>query len=120
MSSKRQKVELVKQARTYHVSRDDNDSAIFDFLHALNCPRSLTVWLLYKNEEFQQLVDLDIEPNDYNCPFRFRDDYAATSFLSKSNFLPLEVSKKDAAFKKFFKFEELCNHTNRRDRKSVV
>ncbi len=114
MSSKRRNSELVKLARTTRVDSSATDEAIFDFLSSLDCPRSLTVWLLYKNKEYQQLVDLDISPGSYFCKFQFRDAYTATSFLSKASFFKLDVSKKDQAYKKFFQYEELCKQTNRR------
>jgi len=114
MSSKRRNSELVKLARTTRVDSSVTDEAIYDFLSSLDCPRSLAVWLLYESGEHQQLVDMDVFPGDYNCRFRFRDAYTATSFLSKASFFKLAVSKKDQAFKKFFQFEEQCRQTNRR------
>lgn len=117
MTSKMPGTELAKLARDFRATASATDSAIFDFLSALDCPRSLAVWLLYKNKEHQQLVDMGIRPEWYNNSERFRTAYAATEFLSKSDFLKLDVNKKDAAFKKFFEFEELCKAT---DRKSVV
>jgi len=116
MPSKRQSAELVKLARTFRVPSSVTDAAIYDFLQSLDCPRSLAVWLLYSNAEHQQLVDLDIDPMHYISATGFRDAYAATMFLGKSNFLKLDVSKKDAAYKKFFQYEELCKHTNSRFR----
>lgn len=113
MSSKKHS-ELAKLARTHHVAESVTDSAIFDFLSALDCSYSLKIWLLYSNKEYQQLVDQDIEPLDYNDPESFRDSYAAYCFLSKANFFKLDVSKKQAAFTKFFKYEEQCKETNRR------
>lgn len=115
-SFKRRNSGLVKLARDFRVAHQTTDDAVFDFLHALDTPRSLTVWLLYENKEHDQLVDLGIEPKDYNDPFKFRDDYAATHFLAKSNFLQVSRNRKDEAFKKFFKFEELCSQTNSRFR----
>lgn len=119
MSSKKHSVELAKLARTYHVSGSVTDSAIFDFLSALDCPYSLQVWLLYSNKEFTQLVNLDIDPHHYNDAESFRDAYAAYSLLSKSDFFKLDISKKDAAFTKFFKYEEQCGRTNNRFRNLV-
>ena len=114
MTSKRRNSELVKLARSFRASASVTGSAITNYLSALNCPRSLTVYLLYENNEFEQLVSLDIDPLHYNDAYQFRDAYAATTFLSKADFIPLSVSKKDAAFDKFFKYEELCRATNSR------
>lgn len=116
MSSKMRNKELVKLARQHRVASSVTDEAIFDFLSASNCPRSLAVWLLYANKEHQQLVDLECYAKDYNSPFAFRDAYAATNLLSKSDFLKIAVAKDVAAFEKFFKFEDLCRQTNSRFR----
>jgi len=106
--------DALKAYRTTRISRRFNDDTILKFLEALDCPRSLAVWLLYHNGEHQQLVDLDIEPKWFNDPWKFRDAYTATMLLAKADFLKLEVSKKDAAYTKFWKFEELCKTTNER------
>lgn len=90
------------------------DIAILNFLHDLDSPRSLSVWLLYSNKEYHQLVSLEINPMDYNDPSSFRSDYVATEFLSKASFLPLDVSKRVEAQRKFDEFESRCAVTNRR------
>lgn len=106
--------DALKAYRTTRISRRFNDDSICSFLESLNCPRSLAVWLLYHYGEHQQLVDLDIEPEWFNDPWQFRDSYAATLFLAKSDFLDISVSRKEAAMAKFWKFEELCGTTNQR------
>jgi len=113
-SNRNRNRELVKLARNHYVPASITDVAIHDFLEALDCPKSLAISILYKHQEYQQLVDMELEPLDYNDPFSFRDAYTAFSFLSKADFFKLAVSKEEAAFKKFFKFEELCKQTNSR------
>ncbi len=114
MSSKTHKRSRAKLAATTRLAPSVTDESIYAFLSSLNSPRSLSVWILYSNREFEQLSELEVDPHHYNDAYRFRDDYAATSFLSKSNFLDLPISKKDAALQKFLKFEELCSQTNHR------
>lgn len=114
MSTKLHKGEASKLVHSHRVAASVTDIAIFNFLSALDSPRSLAVWILYSNKEHQQLVDLKVDPSNYEDSWKFRDDYQATEFLSKSDFLKLEISKKDAALTKFFEFEELCNRTNSR------
>ena len=114
--SKMHKGQILKTAHEFRAAMSVTDTAIFDFLLALDTPRSLTVWLLYSNKEHQQLVDLKVSPSHYCSVTKFRDDYQATEFLSKSDFLKLEVSKSDAAFAKFFEFEDHCSHVNSRFR----
>jgi hypothetical protein len=118
MSTKSSNADCAKHVRKHRVSESFNDSAIFNFFSALDCPRSLTCWLLYKHKEHRQLVDLDVLPIRYSDGKKFRDDYIATCFLSKADFLDIGQSKKQAAMDKFSKFEDLCRCTNDRFRPS--
>lgn len=121
------------EIRDYKVHPTLNDRAIYSILEGLNSPRSLAVWLLYSNNEHQQLVDLEITPETYldthalgrrvwggpisefsRDALRFRDDYSATCLLSKAEFLSLDVNPVDAAMKKFFQAEADCRCTNKR------
>jgi len=65
------------------VEQAEADSLIFGYLDALDSPRALTVWLLYSSGSHRDLVELTIDPLQYNDAEKFRLDYAATKFLSK-------------------------------------
>lgn len=84
------------------------------FYKGLDCPRSLACWLLYSNGEHQQLVDLEVNPDDYITMADFRDSLAATSLLSKSEFLQLGIDRKAVALEKFSRAEAVCAISNRR------
>jgi len=114
MTTKSHNRELVKLAHTHRVAPSVTDDAIHDFFASLDCPRSLMLWLLYKHGEHQQLVDVSVSPAHYSSAWAFRDAYIATEFLSKANFLRLDVARDKAAFAKFFEYEDLCKRTNRR------
>lgn len=90
----------------------DTTDTILDFLQSLDTPRSLSVWLLYKNKEHKQLLDLDIDPLSYLNDFSFRDDYAATCFLSKAKFLRTGYDLKQRALDKFAECELYVKGTN--------
>lgn len=120
MTSKMHKSNVLGLARTYRAARSDTDIAIREFFSSLACPKSLAAWLLYENREYQQLVDLEANPLDFNNPADFRDAYTAVNFLAKADFLELAVSKKDAAITKFLKFEDQCASTNDRLRNLSV
>lgn len=113
-SMMRRSSELLEVARLFRAGRSSTDAAIFDFLSSLGSPRALTVWLLYKHKEHDQLTALDINPDWYSNKYRFRVDFTATSFLSKASFLNTSFDKKQVAFDKFRKFETLCGQTNYR------
>jgi len=118
MSSKMRKSDVLQAVKGYRVRPSKTDSAIYLFLSALDCPRALTVWLLYKHKEHDQLTSLDISPTNYDNKYRFRQDYEATNFLSKASFLKTTFDRKKVAVAKFLEFEELCAETNSRFRRA--
>lgn len=89
-------------------------SVIRRYFSALDCPRSLTCWLLYSNNEHEQLVNLEFDPLDHNDFMGARDSLAATAFLSKATFLELNRDKESIAIEKFFESERACQLTNER------
>lgn len=93
------------------------DGLIFRYLEGLATPRSLAVWILYKNREHQQLVDLDVnydvEPYlNLRSVDVARRDYLATEFLSKADFLDLKINRKKVAIQKFLESEDRCKLIN--------
>jgi len=101
-------------ARTTRYGRSLTDESIHHYLSALGTPRALTVWLLYQSGEHDQLTQLEIDPSHYCDRYKFRDDYAATLFLSKAEFLKTSFNKKEQALLKFHRYEFSCGETNRR------
>lgn len=81
---------------------------------SLDCPRSLTCWLLFRDSEHRQLVELDINPDHYCDAHSFRDAYLATKFLSKADFLSTNIDLRSTALEKFKEAERDCGATNRR------
>lgn len=79
-------------------------------------PRSLMISLLVKNEEWDQLVKLEINSKHYleHEVDRFRSDYQVTSLLRKSPTLPTSFDRRDEAVKGFYKAESQCAETNAR------
>lgn len=100
-------------AELHKVDHIVTDVLIYDYYRALDCPRSLSCYLLYKYKEFDQLVSLDCIPLDYNSPENFRDAYLATNFLSKNRFLRTTFDTKKRALEKFEQSEAKCKETNR-------
>lgn len=87
---------------------------IYETLRGLNCPRSLTAWLLFANNEHEQLVNLEFIPSDYNTLVDARDSLLATKFLSKATFLKTGIDTQKVAMAKFLEAEQACGATNRR------
>lgn len=80
----------------------------------VDSPRSLTVYLLVKYGEWQQLVDLSCDASHYEDSFSFMEDYQVTEMLNKTPNLPLGVDRKRAAHDSFLKYESECRSTNDR------
>ena len=82
--------------------------------------RSLTVWLLVKYREWDQLVKLRCYPSDYCSPLiqptdNFRFDYQITELLRKCADLPLQTTDPaENALRSFFDAEADCAKTNQR------
>lgn len=75
-----------------------------------------TVLGLVEAEDWQGLVDLEVNPSDYGPADvdRFRIDYQAVSMLKKSQSVPLMVDKRQKALVKFHAAEEQCREANER------
>lgn len=116
MSSKMRCVERAKLARTTRLAESETSCFVFEYLRSFDCPRSLTVWLLFVNNEHSQLVDLECDPAWYESFHRFRDAYQSTFFLQKADFLSTGIDKAAKAKQKFLEFEALCRATNDRFR----
>lgn len=94
------------------------DVYITSYLQALDCPRALSVWLLYVSKEHKQLADLEFDPRNYPDKIRARDSLAATKFLSKAVFLETGNDLKEKAMEKFFEAEAVCKETNQAIRRN--
>lgn len=88
--------------------------SIEQFFAAINTPKSLACYLMFKSGEHVQLLDCVADPLHYLDAESFDLDYMAVSFLSKYTGLITGYDKKQRALDKFLQMEELCSQTNRR------
>lgn len=116
MSSKKHGGRFHKGISSYRVPEGLESSVIAEYLSALDCPRSLAVFMLYKYNEHEQLAKIEFNPKDYNSLVDLRSAYSATKFLSKFEGLTLDYDLDLVALEKFDKFELLCKQTNSRFR----
>lgn len=84
------------------------------FWEDLDCPRSLTCYLLAKYGEFDQLVSLRCDPLDYLDSSKYFDACSATDLLRKSNFLDTTFDRDQNALDTFMESESKCKATNER------
>jgi hypothetical protein len=116
MSSKKYGSRFHHGITSQRVPEGVQSSAISLFLEGLDCPRSLTVAILFREGEHEQLADLEFNPLHYDNLVALRDSYAATKFLSKFKGLTFDRDLDKVALEKFEKFESLCRNTNSRFR----
>lgn len=105
-----------KEIAAFRVPDSLTHQVVQNYFESLSCPRSLTCSILYRYREFEQLINLDVNPLDFNDSNEFRDAYSATKFLSKNSFLKVSIDRKAVALAKFSEMELLCKETNRRFR----
>lgn len=88
--------------------------AVFLYLSGLDCTRGLTVWILYRHKQYEDIVNLECDPLNYNSASAFRDAFLSTKLLSKANFFKIDnIDRKKVALGKFVESEESCRKTNR-------
>jgi hypothetical protein len=88
------------------------------FYESLNTPRSLALAIMLRYGEYDQIAKQQIDPLNYlrSDRFKFRDDYHATCYLSKSSWLPCSFDRKEVALKSFIDSEIHCKVVNGRFR----
>lgn len=80
----------------------------------IDTPRALTVSLLVRHSQWDELLALTIDWRNYDDYRRFSDDYLVTSILQKNPRLPTGINKQEVAISKFFASEAVCKDTNAR------
>jgi len=103
------------RSRDGRLSAESSRKLIREYLEALDSPRALTCWILFESggeAELVQLVNLTVDPLDYNLVRDFRAAYAATKFLSKVDDLETGIDKTGVAVEAAMKAELRCSSTN--------
>lgn len=83
---------------------------------SFNTARSLSVYLMVKYGQWDELIALTIDPLYYREADvdKFRCDYQVTAALSKNARVPLGVNREAVALEKFRAAEDQCARTNER------
>ncbi|UUW21394.1 MAG: RNA replicase beta chain [Sanya fiers-like virus 45] len=106
----------VHVAKQFRLHPSDNRKVFETFFASLDTPISLSCYLMYKYEEYEQLVTKEIDPRTYTDVDLFRRDFAAISFLRKHGFLKTSIDKRGTAIAAFTKAELACKASNLRIR----
>jgi hypothetical protein len=89
------------------------DAAI-TLCEGLATPISLSVAILVRYGEWDQLAVKQVEPHHYVSSEHYWRDAASVSFLRKLEDLPTSFDRKAAAYRSFFECEAQCYSTNER------
>lgn len=90
------------------------EEVALSLMEGLNCPRSLTVAIMLRYNEGEQLVKLKCDPEHYLTSLHFFKSTIATDFLRKSNAKIEGIDPQREAELKWEAGEADCFHTNRR------
>lgn len=84
-------------------------------LSHLDTPISLSIWLMIKNKEWDQLATRWVDPQHYPegvfSALRYRKDVQAVDLLRKAP-LPTTFSRREAALQAWENAESKCKQTN--------
>lgn len=84
-------------------------------LEGLACPRSLTVAILLRHEEYDQLASLQLDPCWFSSPSEYLKAASATELFRKCADLPGPSGRRrEAAVENFWASERQCFRTNLR------
>lgn len=75
-------------------------------------PRSLAVYLLAHYGEYDQLLNLSIESDNYLTASAFADDYLVTEMIKKSKALDFGIDREQVAYQKWLSAEKQCHEAN--------
>lgn len=81
---------------------------------AIGSPQALTIQKMVEAGEFDQLLNVTIDPADYDDHNKFADDYLVTSLLQKNPRLPVSHDRRGRALEKFYAAEAGCLKSNQR------
>lgn len=84
MSSKKYGSRFHHGITSLRVPEGVQSSAISLYLEGLDCPRALSIAILFREGEHEQLADFEFNPLHYNDLVALRDSYAATKFCRSS------------------------------------
>jgi hypothetical protein len=103
---------MLVSSEAIYTSRSKTHKLCAGFLRAAGTPvaRSLLEGLVTGN--YTQIIEAEINPDDYMSPESFAVDYCAVSLLRKYPLFPLGIKTAEVAIGKFLDSEAACKATN--------
>lgn len=86
---------------------------LFSLCKTADTPLSLKTWLAFKYDALS-FLEVDLDPDRYDCSASFEKDYQCVSYLQKWKGLDTGLDLEKIAIQKFKTSEERCKQTNMR------
>lgn len=87
---------------------------LYALCEVIQSPVSHWMMALAKARLWEKLLDVTIDPNDYDDAEQFADDWLLVNLLRKSDNIPSNVNRAEKAVAAFFAAEAHCAETNAR------
>lgn len=102
-----------KPARHHQMTHSGRlKAALRPILRAIGTPMARHASRLLKNEQFNDLAGLKVDPSAYTDPSTYFWDAQVCALFNKNNALPTSIDKKQVAIEKFMAAEEKCATVN--------
>lgn len=112
--SRTKKVSILSDAKKFRAPSSLSDSCCLEYLEQLDCPRSLMVAMLFKYGEYEQIIELQFDPDNYSTLDDFLPAYRASMLFAKYADFKTKRNRKALARDKLLQTEIECWKTNRR------
>lgn len=96
-----------------HLTLEEKELAL-SFYEELDTPRALTCAILFRSEQWLDLVSLNTNPSHYDTAEAYLGACAATDFLRKFSGFPSKFKTRDRALSTWRQAEFQCYQTNQR------
>lgn len=102
-----------KTARHHQMTRDSRlKTALRPILRAIGTPLAHKAIGFLRNEKFNDLASMKVNPSAYTDPSAYFWDAQVCALFNKNNSLPTTIDKKKVAIEKFIAAEEKCAAVN--------
>jgi hypothetical protein len=105
---------MFKPRLNFNSALSAETSTAMAICESVNTPFSLSLWIVLKHEQWDEVLKRVCNPLDYDDTRSFRDDYLISSLLKKSPNIPLGIDRKQVAIDSFWESEKTCASFNKK------
>jgi len=105
---------MFKPRLTFNSALSAETSTAMAICESVDSPLALSLFLVLKYEQWDEVLKRRCNPLDYEDVSSFRDDYLIASLLKKSPNIPLGINRKQVAIDSFWESEQTCAKFNKK------